>query len=98
MLEELKRLNKELRAALESENWAQISELQNTVQPLLGEIKVADKLSHPEFLAQLNRLQELYEELIASCKDRRDYFKGLSNKTNYQNAVAKAYSNGNKVV
>ena len=98
MLEELRLLTHQLHAALESEDWELISELQITVQPLLDEIKETNKLDDPEYQAQLKQLQALYWELIVFCKDRRDHFKALSNKTYYQNAVAKAYSTRNKVV
>lgn len=98
MLEELIQLNAKLRSALESESWDDISELQTRVQPLLNKIKAANKLDHPEYLIQLKQLQALYWDLIVFCKDRRDHFKALSNKTYYQNAAAKAYSAGHKVV
>ena len=97
MLEELTQLTHKLRVALESEGWDDISELQSKVQPLLDEIKAANKLDDLEYQTQLKQLQELYWELIVFCKDRRDHFKALSNKTYYQNTAAKAYSTEHKV-
>lgn len=98
MLEELTLLTQKLRIALESESWEDITLLQSSVQPLLDDIKAADKLDQPEYQSQLKQLQALYWELTVFCKDRRDHFKALSNKSYYQNAAAKAYSTGHKVV
>lgn len=97
MLEELTQLTHQLSTALETESWDDISELQSEIQPLLNEIKAVNKLDDPEYQAQLKQLQELYWDLIIFCKDRRDHFKALSNKTYYQNAAAKAYSTEHKV-
>ena len=97
MLDELTLLTEQLRAGLEAEDWEHLQKLQTSVPPLLDKIKAANKLNDPKYRAQLTCLQELYWELIVFCKDRRNHFKALSNKTYYQNAAAKAYTAGHKV-